>query len=115
MLPLFEREGLKITYLAKEDHSIIFKNVYFDPTPENLSACLTGSDLIFTENFGESAPNKIEVLRKDWSEAPTFDEKALIAVVADFPYRSDSSLPVFELGKPKNFITFIQEYLSKIS
>ena len=115
ILPLLEREGLKITYLVKEDHSIIFKNVFFDPTPENLSACLTGSDLILTENFGSSAPNKIEVLRKDWSEVPCYDTKDLIAVLSDFPYKSENPLPVFELGKPKNFVTFIQEYLSKIS
>ena len=113
LLPLLEREGLKVVHLIKEDSSVVFKNVFFEPTLENLSSSLSGSDLVLTENFGSDAPNKIEILRKDWSETPLSDEKDLIAVLADFPYHAETSLPVFELNKLKNIVTFLREYLSK--
>ena len=113
LLPLLEREGLKVVHLIKEDSSVVFKNVFFEPTLENLSSSLSGADLVLTENFGSDAPNKIEILRKDWSETPLFAEKDLIAVLADFPYHAETSLPVFELNKLKNIVTFLREYLSK--
>ncbi len=113
LLPLLEREGLKIVYLVKEDQSVLFKNVLYDPTPENLSASLSGADLILTENFGASAPNKIEILRKDWAETPVFTEN-VIALLTDFPYHEQSSVPVFDINKLKNIITFIQDYLAKL-
>lgn len=56
-------------------------------------------------------PNKIEILRKYWSETPLSDEKDLIAVFADFPYHAETTLPVFDLNKPKNIVTFLREYL----
>ena len=68
LLPLLEREGLKVVHLIKEDSSVVFKNVFFEPTLENLSSSLSGADLVLTENFGADAPNKIEILRKYWSE-----------------------------------------------
>ena len=71
LLPLLEREGLKVVHLIKEDSSVVFKNVFFEPTLENLSSSLSGADLVLTENFGADAPNKIEILRKYWSETPT--------------------------------------------
>ena len=80
LLPLLEREGLKVVHLIKEDSSVVFKNVFFEPTLENLSSSLSGADLVLTENFGADAPNKIEILRKYWSETPLSDEKDLIAV-----------------------------------
>ena len=113
LLPLLEREGLKVVHLIKEDSSVVFKNVFFEPTLENLSSSLSGADLVLTENFGADAPNKIEILRKDWSETPLFAEKDLIAVFADFPYHAETSLPVFELNKLKNIVIFLREYLSK--
>ena len=97
----------------KEDSSVVFKNVFFEPTLENLSSSLSGADLVLTENFGADAPNKIEILRKYWSETPLSDEKDLIAVFADFPYHADTSLPVFDLNKPKNIVTFLREYLGR--
>ena len=36
LLPLLEREGLKVVHLIKEDSSVVFKNVFFEPTLENL-------------------------------------------------------------------------------
>ena len=113
LLPLLEREGLKVVHLIKEDSSVVFKNVYFEPTLENLSSSLSGADLVLTENFGADAPNKIEILRKDWSETPLCEEKDLIAVFADFSYHPKTSLPVFDLGKLKNIATFLRDYLSK--
>ena len=113
LLPLLEREGLKVVHLIKEDSSVVFKNVYFEPTLENLSSSLSGADLVLTENFGADAPNKIEILRKDWSETPLCEEKDLIAVFADFSYHPKTSLPVFDLGKLKNIAAFLRGYLSK--
>jgi molybdopterin-guanine dinucleotide biosynthesis protein B/molybdopterin-guanine dinucleotide biosynthesis protein len=113
LLPLLEREGLKVVHLIKEDSSVVFKNVFFEPTLENLSSSLSGADLVLTENFGADAPNKIEILRKYWSETPLSDEKDLIAVFADFPYHAETSLPVFDLNKPKNIVTFLREYLGR--
>lgn len=101
LLPLLAREGLKVVHLIKEDSSVVFKNVFFEPTLENLSSSLSGADLVLTENFGADAPNKIEILRKYWSETPLSDEKDLIAVFADFPYHAETTLPVFDLNKPK--------------
>lgn len=108
-----EREGLKVVHLIKEDSSVVFKNVFFEPTLENLSSSLSGADLVLTENFGADAPNKIEILRKYWSETPLSDEKDLIAVFADFPYHAETTLPVFDLNKPKNIVTFLREYLGR--
>ena len=113
LLPLLEREGLKVVHLIKEDSSVVFKNVFFEPTLENLSSSLSGADLVLTENFGADAPNKIEILRKYWSETPLSDEKDLIAVFADFPYHAETTLPVFDLNKPKNIVTFLREYLGR--
>lgn len=114
LLPLLEREGLKVrSHHQKKIPLSIFKNVFFEPTLENLSSSLSGADLVLTENFGADAPNKIEILRKYWSETPLSDEKDLIAVFADFPYHAETTLPVFDLNKPKNIVTFLREYLGR--
>lgn len=34
LLPLLAREGLKVVHLIKEDSSVVFKNVFFEPTLE---------------------------------------------------------------------------------
>ena len=110
LLPLLDREGLKVVYLIREDHSIILKNIIADLTPENLTAYIQGADLILTENFGENAPNKIELLSKDWSEVPTFAEKDLLAIIADFPYQNEN-VPVLDSNRLKTVVAFVMEKL----
>lgn len=112
LLPLLEREGLDTAYLSREDQSVVFHNVNFDPTPERLAGFLTDCDLIILENFGADAPNKIEFLRKDWSGEPFTAPDELLAIVTDFPYISDTNLPVFDINKPKSFLHFIHEFLA---
>ena len=82
--------------------------------PENLAASIQGADLILTENFGESAPNKVELLQKDWSETPFYKEQELLAVVSDFPYPGDG-VTVLDSNKPKTIVTFLLETLRTIS
>ena len=115
LIPLLERDGMKVVHLIREENSVIFKNVMADTTPEMLSAFLQGADLILTENFGASAPNKIEVLSRDWSQTPCYPPDELIALLSDFPYHDDTSVPVLDATKPKAVAAFIRDYMERIS
>ena len=114
LIPLLECRDLKVVYLIRENDTVLFKNVHFEPTPDNLAASLAGADFILTENFGSSAPNKIEILQKGWSLTPVFDEKDLLAVFSDFPYRSDCSVPVLDSNRVKNLADFLFDSLRKL-
>lgn len=114
LIPLLEREGIKIVHLILDGTSVVFKNMLSEPTPENLTASIQGADLILTENFGESAPHKVELLQKDWSETPSYEEQELLAVVSDFPYPGDG-VTVLDSNKPKTIVTFLLETLRTIS
>lgn len=122
LVPLLKRDGLTVTYLTREDQSVIFHDMKNAVTPETLTAALNTSDLLLLENFGEDSPNPVEILRKGWSEELTADISKLKAVVADFPVLEElltgtasddapKTLPCFDFGKPRDFAAFIVEFL----
>lgn len=114
LIPPLEREGIKIVHLILDGTSVVFKNMLSEPTPENLTASIQGADLILTENFGGSAPNKVELLQKDWSETPSYEEQELLAVVTDFPYQGNG-VTVLDSNRLKTVVTFLMDTLHTLS
>ena len=115
---LAKRDKWSVLLLTQEDHNLLIHNMKIPSHMENLAATFTDSDLILVEYTGTdyvSAQNKVEVLKKGWSETPTCNEKELIAILSDFPYESETGIPVFELGKPKNFLEFLHNYIRELS
>jgi molybdopterin-guanine dinucleotide biosynthesis protein A len=110
LIPLLEKDGLTVAYLTREESSVIFHNIKNNPTPELLTAALNASDILLLENFGEDSPNPVEILRKNWSEAPSREPSDLTAVISDFAYENDA-VPCFDFNKPKPFASFLQELL----
>lgn len=113
---LARREKLNVLLLTQEDHSLLIHNMKLPSHIENLAAAFIDSDLILVEYTGTDfapAQNKVEVLKKGWSETPTCNEKELVAILSDFPYESEVGVPVFDLSKPKNFLDFLTRELSQ--
>lgn len=113
---LLKREGLSVLFLTQEEQNLILHNQNLLPSLENLAALFAGSNLLLMEYAGNQTypdlPNKVEILKKDWSDEPLSNEEDLLAVVADFPYEPDIDLPVFDMNKPKAFLRFIHEQLN---
>lgn len=112
LIPLLNRDGLHTLFLSREDHSVILRYIDFEPTLERLKESFTSSDLILLENFGMDSPNKIEVLRKKWSEEPVTDPSELLAILTDFPCQTNYGIPVFDMNRPKSFLNFIHDFIS---
>lgn len=116
LLPILKRDGLDVLFLTLEDKNLILHDFSGEPVIENLTASISGSDLLLIEYTGlpksDRVPNKIEVLHKGWSETPITAENELLGIAADFPYEDKSGVPVFDMNKPKGFVSFIHEFLN---
>lgn len=113
---LLKRDGLNVLFLTQEDKNLLLHNQTFTPTLENLAGLFANSNLLLMEYIQPAhalcAPNKIEILKKGWSEEPLTDPAELSAIIADFPYiPALDSLPVFDMTRPKSFVNFIYEFL----
>ena len=113
---LLKRDGFHVLFLTQEDKNLILHNQTVTPTLENLAELFANSNLLLMEYVhpkpAACAPNKIEILKKGWSEEPLTDPSELSAVIADFPYAPTvDSLPVFDMTKPKNFVNFVHQFL----
>lgn len=109
---LAKREKLNILLLTQEHHNLLIHNMKVPSHIENLAAAFIDSDFILVDYAGTDfalTQNKVEVLKKGWCETPTCNEKDLIAILSDFPYESETGIPVFDLGKPRSFLGFLQE------
>lgn len=116
LVPLLHRDGLKTLYFTQQHEDLVLHGMDFHSFPEGFAEVITKSDLILLECVGTKAcsfaNHKVEFLRKGWSAEPAFGETGLMAVIADFPYESDSDVPVFDFHKPRGFLKFIHAFLT---
>lgn len=117
LILLLKRDFIEALYLTIENQDLIIHNIEVPPVPENVTSAFTCSDLILIEYSSDArqtgAKNKIEVLRKGWSEAPVTNESDLLCIVADFPYVSKMGIPVFDMKKLKAFEQFVKEFVTR--
>ena len=116
LLPLLKRDGLDVRYLTVQDSSIVIHGAVIDAKPETIFSHIMSANILLVEytvaEAAQNAVNKVEVLRRDWSEEPLSPTGELIALLADFSYESKSGLPVIDLAKPKDFVHFIYDFLA---
>lgn len=116
LLLLLKKDNLDVIYLTVEDDNVTLHHPDFVIIPEELSTRFANSNLVLIEYTSASVPksavNKIEFLRRDWSEEPITSIEELLAVITDFPFETDDSIMVFDWNKPKTFLHFIREFLS---
>lgn len=116
MVALLKRDCLNAVFLTQEDQNLIIHHEHIQTTLENFISFLSSFSILLIEysNYEDAlnAPNKIEILKRGWSEEPMTNPDELSAILADFPYESPDGVPVFEMNKPKSFLHFIHEFLN---
>ena len=79
---------------------------------DEVIACITDVDIIFTEGYKRESKRKIEVFRAAVCDSPLCSKEELFAVASDTVLHDD--IPHFSLDDAKEMADFLEQSLLRI-
>lgn len=110
---LLEKSGYHVCVISREQPDFVLHNMTDSCSVSQVAAFLTSCDLILLDEPKSSSKYTIEVLRKGWNEELLLPEKELLAVVADFSYKNEIAVPVFDSNRPRNLVQFLRDFMEQ--